>query len=84
MLQVNEGKVSFRGRRIDLMAEFCVLAHELLSKEVVEEDDLDMMIQVAKSTDKEISEKASKAMKEHLEKLSPEGCMELLKLMFGI
>lgn len=84
MLQVNGGKVSFRGRRIDLMEEFCVLAHELLSKEVVEEDDLDMMVKIAKSTDDEISEKASKAMKESLEKVSPEGCVEILKLLLDL
>ena len=71
MLKVDEGNISIRGRKIDLLAEFAQLVNHLRVKEIFSDEDIKMCIEVASMTEDELTAKTeemeNKAMSHFLD-----------------
>lgn len=57
MLKVDEGAISIRGRKIDLLAEFAQLVNHLRVREIFSDEDIKMCIEVASMTEYELAAK---------------------------
>lgn len=68
MLKINEGAISIRGRKIDLLAEFAQLVNHLRVKEIFSDEDIKMCIEVASMTEEEISAKVEEMEKDVMSK----------------
>lgn len=64
MLRSDDGTVEIRGRKLELMAEFSTLVNRLIKADVMDADEIDMCVDMAKKSDKELSEAVDKAVKE--------------------
>ena len=90
MLQVENGKVSFKGTRMDLMAELCCLIHELNERDVfIDADIAHKMVDLAFLTDKQAEQRAKECVKQKMkdldvEKMSPTSMMLLLGAILGV
>lgn len=66
MIRAEDGKVTFRGTRSNVMAEAVTVLRGL--KEVVSEEEYEMVIRLADKSEQQLSDEA-KRMKEELKKL---------------
>ena len=61
MLQVNDGTIVIKGRKVDLLAEFAHLTHRLLEREIFTKEDVDMCIEVACMPQEEVERRTEEA-----------------------
>ena len=59
MLKVDKGEVSINGIKLDLMAEYTLLTHQLMDANVLTEDEIDECITIAKKSKEEVNEEAT-------------------------
>ena len=64
MLRSDNGTVEIRGRKLELMAEFSSLVNRLIKSGTMDADEIDMCVDLAKKSDKELSEAVDNAIKE--------------------
>ena len=68
MLKVDKGEVSINGRKIDLMAEYTILTRQLISADVLTEDEVDECITLGKKPKEEVEEEVSRIALDFLDK----------------
>ena len=69
MLKVNNGEVVIQGRKIDLMAEFTHLTHQLMECKAFDASEIDACVQLAKKPKDEVETEAKEAVLNFINKL---------------
>ena len=68
MLKVDKGEVSINGRKIDLMAEYTILTRQLISADLLTEDEVDECITLGKKPKEEVEEEVSRIVLDFFDK----------------
>lgn len=76
MIKIDEGLISFSGHTFDLMAEFCLIAKELIQQTNITQKDLHHCVDIACENEEELEARAEQI----LEQLSK----ELFDVMSGM
>lgn len=61
MLQIDNGTIKIKGRKVDLLAEFTHLIHHLIEREFFTKDDVKMCTEIAYMTEEEVDRRAEEA-----------------------
>ena len=62
MLNVDNGKIKISGTKIDLLAEYTALTHNLLEKKVFNMEDINKCIEMAQMSEEEVHDTTRKVL----------------------
>ena len=70
MINVNEKHIEFRGSKLDLLADFCMIVHNLYTEDVATKEELLHCVEIGILSEEEIKKETEKLLKDQAETLA--------------